>query len=89
MVALPGTTLSTMEELINRFELCNLAEGKSPRTITWYSEILNAYLRYIDLNQKPLDISSINVEDVRGYILYLRSRNKFDNHPYTPKQNCM
>ena len=80
------TVLLTIKELISRFELYNDADGKSPKTIKWYSEILTAYLKYLDQNRRPLDISSINVEDVRGYMLYLRHRKRFEGHPYTPIQ---
>ncbi len=76
-----------IEELIKRFELCNDAEGKSPNTIRWYSELLSAYLKYLKYDNKSLNISSINVENARGYILYLRNRKKYEGHPYTPTQD--
>lgn len=87
MVIFSKKTLITIEELIKRFEFCNCAEGKSPNTNRWYSEILTAYRRYLEYSQKRLDISSLNVENVRSYILYLRNRKRFEGHPYIPKQD--
>ncbi|MFC1847168.1 tyrosine-type recombinase/integrase, partial [Chloroflexota bacterium] len=81
------TVSLAIKELIGHFELCNDAEGKSSNTVRWYSEILTAYCKYLKLHQKPLDITSLNVDDVRGYILYLRHRKRFEGHPYTPIQD--
>ena len=86
VIASSITVSLTIKKLISQFELCNDAEGKSPNTIKWYSEILIAYLRYLEHIQRPLDISCINVNDVRGYMLYLRHRKRFESHPYTPIQ---
>ena len=77
----------TLEELVKRFALCNDAEGKSPNTTRWYCEILDAYLKHLRSNHQPLDISSLNIENVRSYILHLRCRNRFENHPFIPMQN--
>ena len=37
-------------ELISRFELNNIAEGKSPKTVLWYSEMLSAFIKYLKAN---------------------------------------
>jgi len=87
MVTIPKTTLLTIEELIKHFELCNLAGGKSPKTIMWYNDILFSFHKYLKRNRKPNDVTSFNINNVRGYILYLRQKSKFDTHPYTPTQD--
>ena len=79
-----GTVSVTIEELISRFELCNLAEGKSPRTIRWYSDILFSFLRYLKRDRQSDDITSFNIDKIRGYISYMRHKNKFNEHSYTP-----
>lgn len=77
----------TLGELIGRYELSNCADGKSPKTIRWYSDILKSYLKYLKGNGYPCDLSSFNMDSVRGYILYLRRKPKFAGHPFTPEQD--
>lgn len=76
----------TIADLITRFEMSNVVDGKSPRTIRWYSDILKLFLRYLKENGQANVIDSFDIENARKYVLYLRSRNKFDRHPYTPQQ---
>lgn len=75
-----------IEYLISRYELSNIADGKSPKTITWYKEMLQYFYRYIRENQLDDNISSITADTVRGYILFLKSRHKFQGHPCVPEQ---
>lgn len=75
-----------IDDLISRYELSNRADGKSPKTIRWYTEILRCFARYMKENEHCYDISSFNLDIVRHYILYLRHKPKFQNHPYTPEQ---
>jgi site-specific recombinase XerD len=74
-------------ELIGRFELSNTAEGKSPKTVLWYSEMLSAFLKYMKTKRMSQDLSSFTREIVRGYILYLKGKPKYEGHPFTPKQS--
>jgi len=77
----------TINELIARYEMANLADGKSPKTINWYGDILNSFLSYVKAKQACLDLSDFDIDAVRGYILYLRHKPKFQGHPYTPEQD--
>ena len=36
-----------LPELIDYYEVCNRAEGKSPRTVSWYSENLKRFNHYL------------------------------------------
>ena len=73
-------------ELIGLYDLSNRADGKSTKTVRWYTEILRCFARYIKENEYRRDISSFNLNVVRNYILYLRNKPKFLNHPFTPEQ---
>ena len=77
---------STLGELISNYELSNYADGKSPKTIRWYSDILKSYIKYRKENGYPYDLSTFNIDSVREYILYLRRKPKFTGHPFTPEQ---
>ncbi len=76
-----------LSELINYYELCNRAEGKSPRTITWYSDNLRRFHSYLKSRHLPDSIEKLDIMLLREYIIYLLKRNKYENHPYTPVQN--
>lgn len=76
-----------LPELINYYELCNRAEGKSPKTITWYSANLRHFHSYLKSRHLPDSVGKLDIMLLREYVLYLLKRNKFEHHPYTPVQN--
>jgi len=73
-----------LSECIDYYEICNRAEGKSPKTIRWYSGNLRRFLGYLNLRHLPDSIEAVDIKLLRQYVLYLLKRNQFDNHPYTP-----
>ncbi|MFC1912688.1 tyrosine-type recombinase/integrase [Chloroflexota bacterium] len=77
----------TINKLITRFEMSNVVDGKSDRTITWYGDILKLFSRYIKETKHTNRIEEFNIENARRYVLYLRSRNRFEGHPYMPQQH--
>lgn len=79
----------TINKLVAHFELSNLADGKSPKTIKWYNDILKFFSRYLKENGYINDIDGFNIENARRYVLYLRNRNRFDGHPYIPQQHSL
>ncbi len=76
-----------LRELIAWYQISNQAEGKSPRTIAWYTEMLRSFLNYLKKELKCHDLSAFNIDIVRNYIIYLHNKPKFQGHPYTPQQN--
>ncbi len=75
--------------LIEYYEICNRAEGKSPKTISWYSANLKSFRNYLKNRHLPdsLDnLDNIDTKLLREYMLYLLKRNRFDSHPYAPAQ---
>lgn len=87
--AKPTRASPTINKLITHFEMINLADGKSLSTIRWYNDILMFFCKYLKKNGQATGIDSFNIENARKYILYLRSRNRFDGHPYIPKQHAL
>jgi len=77
----------TFTELISRYELSNQADGKSSRTIAWYSEILISFSGYMKKELQCHDLSVFNIDTIRDYIIYLRNKPRFQGHPYIPQQN--
>ena len=77
----------TINEVISRYEISNQADGKSPRTIAWYTDMLMSFSGYMKVELQCHDLSDFNINTVRSYIIHLRSKPKFQGHPYTPQQN--
>lgn len=76
-----------LRELIARYQVSNQAEGKSPRTIAWYTEMLMSFSNYMKSELQHYDFSAFNIDTVRSYIIHLRNKPKFQGHPFTPQQN--
>lgn len=74
-------------ELIARYKISNQADGKSPRTIAWYTDMLTSFSGYTKVELQCHDLSVFNIYAVRNYIIYLRNKPKFQGHPYIPQQN--
>jgi site-specific recombinase XerD len=68
----------TMSECIDYYEICNKAEGKSPRTINWYSANLRLFRNYLKNRRLPDSIDNIDTELLREYVIYLLKKNRFD-----------
>ncbi len=58
--------------LIQGFKLCCQTEGKSPKTIEWYTTFLNRFLAFLEFENYPTDVAQINEEVIRAFILYLQ-----------------
>jgi site-specific recombinase XerD len=74
---------NTLSELIGYYEVCNRAEGKSCRTISWYSANLRLFCSYLERRHLPDSIDGVDIKLLREYVLYLLKRNRFETHPYT------
>jgi len=72
----------TIDELIGRYAVSSQADGKSTKTIAWYTDILTQFLRYLKANGYPCTISTFTIDIIRGYILFLRRRPRFQGHPF-------
>ena len=72
----------TIDDLMARYAVSNEADGKSTRTIAWYSDILTQFLRYLKANGYQCTLSTFNIDMSRGYILFLRRRPRFQGHPF-------
>lgn len=73
-----------LSDLIEYYEVCNKAEGKSSKTISWYSANLKNSRNYLKNRHFPDSIEHVDTRLLRDYVLYLLKRNRFENHPYTP-----
>jgi len=79
--------LPQLQELIKQYQICNSIEGKSPKTIHWYSDLLALFLAYLNRSGMPADLSSINITTARSYIQHLQERRKLSKYPGTKSTN--
>ncbi|MBA7677465.1 Tyrosine recombinase XerC [subsurface metagenome] len=49
--------------------------------------MLSAFIKYLKVKRLRQDLSSFTIELVRGYILHLKGKPKYEGHPFTPKQS--
>lgn len=61
-----------LQSLIEGFSLSYQTEGKSPKTIEWYSSFLVRFLRFIKSNDFPTCVDSIATTHIRAFIRYLQ-----------------
>jgi site-specific recombinase XerD len=73
-----------LSELIEYYEVCNKAESKSTKTISWYSANLKNFRNYLKNRHLSGSLDHIDTKLLREYVLYLLKRKRFENHPYTP-----
>jgi len=75
-----------LSECIDYYEICNKAEGKSPKTVNWYSANLNSFHSYLCNRHLPDSIGSIDSKLLREYVLYLLKKSRFSDHLHKPKK---
>jgi len=63
-------------EFIDYYEICNKAEDKSPKTVSWYSANLKSFHNYLKSRHLPDTLDKIDIKVLRQYVLYLLKKNK-------------
>jgi site-specific recombinase XerD len=63
-----------LDKLVIHFAQSNKAEGKSPKTISWYSEMLGSFIRYLKSQYRSAMLSDLDIESVRAFIIYEQER---------------
>ncbi len=78
-----------LPDLIEYYEVCNRAEGKSQKTISWYSSNLRRFHSYLRSRHLPTSVEHVDTKLLREYVLHLRKQNRFTDHPTTPEQQTL
>jgi len=60
--------------LIGHYEVHNRTEGKSPRTVQWYNEVLSMFYGWLESQGMSTILNTIGEMEVRGFILHVQSR---------------
>jgi len=77
-----GRSLAELEldKLILHFEHSNKAEGKSPKTITWYTEMIAGFTWFLAGTSKKPVLAEFDISAVREFIIHEQERGL---SPYT------
>jgi site-specific recombinase XerD len=63
-----------LTKLITHFAQSNKADGKSVRTVSWYTEMLLDFVRFITSKGKEAVLAELNATAVREFIIYEQGR---------------
>lgn len=66
-------TEHTFEDLIQNHVHCLTTEGRSQKTIDWYTSNLKRFSRFLKSNNMPQSVTDIGISEVRLFIHHLQS----------------
>ena len=67
------TSNLAIADLIQGFRLSCQAEGKSPRTVEWYTDFLERFLCFLNTHNFPTDLDKTKRDYIRNFIRYLQT----------------
>ncbi len=76
----------TLQDALVAYRTYARAEGKSPKTIAWITSSVGYFADFLGPEQQ--DIGTITGNDLRRFIIALRDKPKFANHPYNKPQQA-
>jgi len=74
----------TLQDALIAYKTYARAEGKSPKTVAWVTSSVGYFAEFLGPGQQ--DIGIITGNDLRRFIIALRDKPKFANHPYNKPQ---
>jgi site-specific recombinase XerD len=63
-----------LDKLILHFAQSNKAEGKSPKTIGWYTEMLTGFTRFLTASGERPVLKEFNIVSVRKFVIHEQER---------------
>ncbi len=80
------TSVLELGNLIEGFKLTCQTEGKSPKTVEWYTSFLERFHLFLNSNCYPTEIAQINKSHIRAFIRYLQTEAKtpYKGKPLSP-----
>jgi len=70
------TNALDIANLIEGFRLSCQTEGKSPKTVDWYTCFLNRFHQFLEQNQMLAGVGEIDKNNIRAFIRYLQTEAK-------------
>lgn len=63
-----------LEKLVAHFGQANKAEGKSPKTVSWYAEMLIDFVRFLKSTGRNAVLAELGAVTVREFIIHEKER---------------
>ena len=63
-----------LEKMILHFAQSNRAEGKSPKTISWYTEMITCFARFLAGTNRRIALAEFNIDTVREFVIHEQGR---------------
>ena len=76
-----------LQNMLYGYQICSRAEGKSNKTIDSATTAILKLQKYLQSHNYPTDVSKIDTNCLREFILYLRSVKAYERHPFTKSQD--
>ena len=72
-------------QLLDEYKFYLEAMNRSPKTISWYQDILGKYFAFQTSNQMLKPVQELGTAELRAYILHLQQTTRWANSPYIRK----
>ena len=80
-----GPSRVPFRELLDEYRLSLEAMNRSPKTISWYLEIIGGYFGFLDSNSLLKPVDQLGTHELKVYILHLQRANRWANKPNIKK----
>jgi site-specific recombinase XerD len=74
--------------LAKHFELYNLTEGKSHKTVAWYNLALKQFHGFLLESEKSTELRALREPEVREFILYLQNKTRWHTNPHVKRNDA-
>jgi len=72
-----------LDNLIQGYRLYARTEGKSPKTIRITTTAVNTLRDFLEARGLPTDVTEIDTQELREFILHLQQVKTFEHHRFT------
>ncbi len=83
--AFPKSALE-LSGLTAGYRLCATADGKTPKTIETVTSSVRLFERFLTSEGRSTSVVEIGPAEIRGFVLHLKHRRCFNDHPYARPQ---
>lgn len=73
--------------LLDQYRLYLEASNKSPKTISWYLDILRRFFNFLELNNLMEPVDELGKEALEAYIIHRKTTKRWLNNPHIKEEN--
>lgn len=81
-VSFPNPSIAA---LLDEYRFSLMTLNRSPKTISWYLQILRRYLRFLEFNSLHKPIQLLGTQELKAYIAYLQNAIRWADNPNVTK----